>query len=93
MRSIIENCYVGFAKESRDRSQRPTKSTVEEHCIFTSKKARELPLQVTVEVCHARQNWSAAGPKTIVTQRFVGGGNYFRMVSQSQVIVGTEIND
>ena len=53
MGSIVENGYVAFAQQPRDRAQRAAKSAVEKHGVLAIEKFRDAPFEFAVEIGHA----------------------------------------
>src|SRR5512133_3981935 len=79
MRSIIQDRYVVFAQQTRDGSERASKTAVKKHSVFAPENFCHLPLELAMQVRHAREHRRTACAETVGLQRFLRCGDDFRM--------------
>src|SRR5690242_19178038 len=93
MRTVVQNGHVAFAKESRDRAQRATKSAVEKHRVLALEKFRDALFQLAMEISHSREHWRTAHPHSVRSQRLMRSGQHFRVIGKAKIIVRAKINN
>ena len=82
-----------FAQQTGNCPERAAKTAVEKHRIFVTEKLRDRLLEFAVKIGHARKHRRTARAQTVRLQSFVRGGDDFGVIGQSEIIVGTKIDD
>src|SRR5262245_26635308 len=93
MRAVVENRHVGFAKQAGDGAQRAAEPAVEKHRVLASQKFRDAPFEFAMQIGHSREHGGSARSESMRPQGFMGGRQYFGVISKTKVIVGAEIDD
>ena len=93
MRAVIHDRHIAFAQQPGDRPERSAETAVEKHRVFVTEEFRHPPLELPMQVGHAREHRRTARAQAVGAQRLVRGRDHFRMIGEAEIIVGTEIDD
>src|SRR2546426_6838624 len=93
MGTIVKNGHVRFAKQTGNRPERAAESAIKQHGVFATEKFRDAAFEFSMQVSHSREHGRTASAQAVCLQRFVRSCNHFGVISETKIIIGTEIDN
>ena len=91
--TIVENGHVRFAEQTGDRPKRAAESAVKKHRVFATEKFRDAAFEFSMQISHSREHRRTASAQAVCLKRFVRSRNHCGVISETKIIIGTEIDN